>query len=788
MMKEFSLRTKMLAGGCLILFVPVLVIGTITFIQTSRASEDRARKEFVQIAKTLAGSIKLALKKDLLAIKSIAADPLIISELSQNKKELSRKKLAELHAIIGSDYEGLAIYNRDGIIFSDGVDIRREGISIADRKYYHIAKKGKSIIGSVVLSKATGSPIFVITAPIISSGDIFLGGVLAIIKIDYLLKYVSSINIGETGYAFMLDHGGVVLAHPDKKIILTFDINREPGLENLAQELKRKPASTAEYTYRGKRKIGGFAPIDSTGWTIGVSQNREEIISLARGTITSILLITGFFTALMLFLVFFFSEKISTPVQSTLTFLSNALEQVMEATQAGIWETNLTLQTIHVSTQWLAMLGYEPQERDLPLAELLDKIHPGDRNTIETFFNNYIQSDVQERYELEIRMRRADGSWCWILTKAKAVAWDQNGRPSRILGLDINIESIKETQLELAKSNARFRALFQKAPLPLAEVHREHIIEVNDRFSALLGYTREDISSMDRWWQNAYPDSEYRDRVMTEWQSEVERAYQKKTDVKFGEYRVTGKDGAVHTMIVGASIIGDSMLVSLIDITERKMAEESIRKSLAEKEVLLKELFHRTKNNMQVISSLLKLKSDSMKDPKLQHITSDIRTKIQTMALVHQKLYESQDLVNINLPDFINSLSTLVMKSYYLSSEKITVTQSVDNISISIDTAMPLGMVLNELISNSILHGFPEGRNGEIWIEMHSRGSDIVFAYRDNGTGLPEGFDPSGNTSLGMEIITTISKSQLGGEILFSGENGFSCTITIKTDIYGNRI
>jgi PAS domain S-box-containing protein len=787
-MKEFSLKTKMLAGGCLILLVPVLAIGTITFIQTSQASEDRARKEFVQIARTLSGTIQLALQKDLTMINAIATDPLIIRSIARHDRALARKKLTELYTIIGSDYEGLGIYDKNGIIISDGVDINREGIIITDRTYFQNAKNGQAGIGHVALSRATGAPMFVISAPIMTPEGRFLGGVLAVVEIKYLVKYVSSIKIGETGYAFMLDRGGVVLAHPNSKILLTIDINKQPGLETLAEELRRNPASTAEYTYRGKRKIGGFAPIKSTGWTIGVSQNRDEIMSLARGTITSILLITGFFTVVMLFLVFFFSDKISTPVQSTLTFLSNALEQAMEATQAGVWEASPAARTIRLSAQWHAMLGYEPQERDIPLKELLNSFHPENRCTVDQFLGNYIHDGTQGRHESEIRLRRADGEWCWVLSKAKAVGWDENGNPARIIGLDINIENIKDAQISLARSDARFRTLFRMAPLPLAEVSHDQIIEINDRFTTILGYSLEDIPTMDHWWRNAYPDPEYRNHVMTEWQSEVVAALRDDTDVKFGEYRVTGRDGTVHTMIIGASTICDSMLVSLIDITERKEAEESIRRSLAEKEVLLKELYHRTKNNMQVISSLLKLKSDSAQDPKLHHITTDIRTKIQTMALVHQKLYESQDLVNINLPDFINSLSALVIKSQNPAPEKITLTRSVDDISISIDTAMPLGMVLNELISNSLRHGFPGDRNGEIWIDMHSGGGDIILEYRDNGIGLPGGLDLSADASLGMQIITTIAESQLGGEIRFSNENGFRCTLNIKTDRYGNRI
>ncbi len=224
------------------------------------------------------------------------------------------------------------------------------------------------------------------------------------------------------------------------------------------------------------------------------------------------------------------------------------------------------------------------------------------------------------------------------------------------------------------------------------------------------------------------------------------------------------------------------------DITVRKKVEDSLRDSLAEKDVILKELYHRTKNNMQVICSMLNLRAGDIKDAAAQEIYRDIQSKIQTMALVHQKLYDSQELSNLNLKEYAGSIVDLMLSNNELSPGVVKIHQSVDAIPVSIDTAMPLGLVLNELIANSMKHAFPDNRQGEIWIEMHSIEDGIRLEYRDNGIGLPAGYDPAKAHTLGMNIIRNLSRMQLGGELQFMDEKGFGCTITMGTKLYRRRM
>ncbi len=224
------------------------------------------------------------------------------------------------------------------------------------------------------------------------------------------------------------------------------------------------------------------------------------------------------------------------------------------------------------------------------------------------------------------------------------------------------------------------------------------------------------------------------------------------------------------------------------DITVRKKVEDSLRDSLAEKDVILKELYHRTKNNMQVICSMLNLRAADIKDAAAQDIYRDIQSKIQTMALVHQKLYDSQELSNLNLKEYADGIVDLMLSNNELSPSVVKIHRSVDAIPISIDTAMPLGLVLNELIANSMKHAFPDNREGEIWIDMHFIEDGIRLEYRDNGIGLPAGYDPAKAHTLGMNIIRNLSRMQLGGDLRFMDEKGFGCTITMGTKLYRRRM
>ncbi len=342
--------------------------------------------------------------------------------------------------------------------------------------------------------------------------------------------------------------------------------------------------------------------------------------------------------------------------------------------------------------------------------------------------------------------------------------------------------AIREHEREL-------QILIDTSPVPIVVYDTNGIIlYLNRKFVDLFGYTHEDVPDIERWWPRAYPDAAYREEVRAEWNHRAVNAAKERGELVPMETTVTCADGSSRYAEFRLSSTGKKYFVAVTDLTERKIAEDALRESVREKEVLLRELYHRTQNNMQVICSLLSLQCCEEKNAALQDVYTGMQTKIQTMALVHLKLYESQDLCNINLQRFIASLVELIEKSHELATARVSIRHSIDSVPVYIDIATPLGLVMNELMTNSIRHAFPGGGGGTIEIAMRQQGDTLAIDYADDGTGPPAGFDPARATSLGMQLIMTIVRQQLMGDISFTGGSGFGCRILVKTNLYVKRI
>ncbi len=224
------------------------------------------------------------------------------------------------------------------------------------------------------------------------------------------------------------------------------------------------------------------------------------------------------------------------------------------------------------------------------------------------------------------------------------------------------------------------------------------------------------------------------------------------------------------------------------DITERVRAEEQIKQSLAEKTTLLQELYHRTKNNMQVIYSMLALRAMYVQDEQLRAVLGDVQDKIHSMALVHQKLYESRNLSSINLKEYIDDLTAYLVQSYQVQHDTISLDLETDNVFVVIDTAIPCGLILSELISNALKHAFPGDRTGRISIRLHqAEDESITLAVSDNGIGVPGDLDFIKSASLGLQTVLGIMKHQLRGEISVATDNGVAWQIRFR-DPYSSRV
>lgn len=197
--------------------------------------------------------------------------------------------------------------------------------------------------------------------------------------------------------------------------------------------------------------------------------------------------------------------------------------------------------------------------------------------------------------------------------------------------------------------------------------------------------------------------------------------------------------------------------VILRDITARKIADEAVRASLREKEVLLKEIHHRVKNNLQVVTSLLGLQSRTIEDGPARRMFQESQNRVHSMALIHESLYQSGNLSEINLPAYIDQLTSHLMRSYGVDASRVRICASVDDLRLTMDTAIPCGLIINELVSNSLKYAFPDGRCGTIGIQMREEGEHIRVEVSDDGVGLPEGVDFASTRSLGLRLVRTLA-------------------------------
>jgi len=250
------------------------------------------------------------------------------------------------------------------------------------------------------------------------------------------------------------------------------------------------------------------------------------------------------------------------------------------------------------------------------------------------------------------------------------------------------------------------------------------------------------------------------------------------------EYSVKRRDGTLVPIEPRLSMweTRDGKFVTAVirDINERKRAEEQIRTSLREKELLLSEIHHRVKNNLQIVSSLLSLQSDYVTDADALAMFRESQQRVKSMALIHEKLYESEDFAHIDFSDYLAALSSHLISSYQRPSVRLLIegcTTSVD-----ITTAIPCGLIVNELVTNAFEHAFPDGREGTITVSlcMDDAGTHVL-SVSDDGVGFPEDLDFRNTKSLGLQLVTALV-NQLDGTIDLSRENGTAFVISFHVD------
>lgn len=249
------------------------------------------------------------------------------------------------------------------------------------------------------------------------------------------------------------------------------------------------------------------------------------------------------------------------------------------------------------------------------------------------------------------------------------------------------------------------------------------------------------------------------------------------------ELELIRKDGSrIPIELSMANLILDGRIAGRVgvarDITERRRAEAQFKTSLQEKEVLLREIHHRVKNNLQIISSLLSLQSRNIKDPYIIQMFRESQNRVRSMALIHENLYQSADMSHIDFAEYARNLATQLFRSYGVNPKFIKLHIHAHDIFLDVNTAIPCGLILNELVSNSLKHAFPDGKKGEIYIDVrHDHEQKIRMLIGDNGIGLPTGVESMGTNTLGLKLVTALI-NQLSATLTVDHREGTQFCVT----------
>ena len=347
----------------------------------------------------------------------------------------------------------------------------------------------------------------------------------------------------------------------------------------------------------------------------------------------------------------------------------------------------------------------------------------------------------------------------------------------------------KEISKSLKDSELAYRTIFENTGTATAIIDEDNIISLaNTEFENLSSYKKDELEGIKSW--TDFVVQKDLERMIEHNQLRITET---ELDPKNYEFRLVDRNGNIKNIFVVAVIIPGTknILVSLLDVTQRIKAEAEIKKSLKEKETLLKEIHHRVKNNLTVISSLLNLQSRYIKDKDDLMMFKESQSRAKSMALIHQRLYDSSDLKRIDFGDYIKTLANEMFHTYITDSNRIKLNLNVEDMMLDINTAIPLGLILNELLTNSMKYAFPQSeiskfegtKMGNIDIDLYKTKNGYVLSVDDDGIGFPENINLENTDSLGLQLINSLT-NQINGKIQLKRDNGTSFKIEFEEGEY----
>lgn len=633
------------------------------------------------------------------------------------------------------------------------------------------------------------------------------GVALGEISLAQLSSFLRSIAPREKQWVFILDRRGQVIA--DQEGRYTARQYNLTNLEIVKDGLASAKPLTRSFSFNGKRVVGSLIRAPLLDWNILVA---SPVALAYRSALTT----TGIFATALCIALLLASGLALIMSHSLVTRFEKLVSHahgIESGEEAGEWPSD-PVREFNLLGEALQSMADTLREREKSLnaqvyfqQQLMDSIpipvyykdavgrYLGCNRAFERIIGmprkNIVGKTVHEvaskdragrHHEADLDLIRhpgeqtyeasgmyGDGAYHTVIFN-KATFFDADDRVAGIVGALIDITERKRAEEKLRESEQKFRVLADTAPTAIVVFQGEYFVYVNPFAVRMFGYSESELLGM-KFWEWAHP--EYRGMAM-----ERGMARQQGDSVPSQyELRFVKKNGEEGWMIVSAGRIEfegrPGGIATFVDITEAKRAEEILEIALAEKIVLLKEVHHRVKNNLQIISSLLDLQADSIHDERSRCNLLESQNRVRTMALVHERLYMSKDFTTIDLGEYIRDLAQYLFQSYASNGSQISLRLDAKEMSMDIDRAIPCGLIINELVSNALKHAFPGQRHGEIVIRCNDdeRGR-ITLVVADTGVGLPAGLDFRDIPSMGLQLVDLLVKQLRGSMNIDSRQNG----------------
>ena len=505
---------------------------------------------------------------------------------------------------------------------------------------------------------------------------------------------------------------------------------------------------------------------DDTRWL--VRQNGERY--WAEGTLSAIRDDTGLLTGFAKITRDATERKM---MQEALRASEERLRIALHAARMGTWHWDLRTNGDTLDENLRELFGLRPDQSPTTIEEFYTVLHPEDRPKVEAAFERTRREGVH--LDTEFRVVRPDGTERWFIDQGEVVR-DEQGQPIYMSGACVDITERKQAERSLRESEERFRLFVNNVrDYALFQLDIEgNIATWNSGAEHILGYTAEEIigQSGARVFvpedvASGVPQREMHGAV-TAGSSTDERWHLRKDGTRFW---CTG----VMTVVRDDSGQLRGFAKVMRDETDRRRADEQLKASLNEKEVLLKEIHHRVKNNLQVITSLLALQSYTVESETVRRMFDEAGNRVRSIGDIHELLYRSPDLAHVDFGTYLHRLAQHLL-SFYGVEDRIHVSISA-SAHLALSEAIPCGLIVNELVTNSLKHGFPEANAGTIRITLKCDQNECLLEVADDGIGLPEDFDVEKATSLGLKLVSVLAK-QLHGSFQVQRSEGLKMRVS----------